>query len=200
MGDRPRGNVGAGLPAVLALAGLVSVLLSVLAAGCTAGTESTVATSVPPASSGTVVPTETTTSAQPVSPPVLALGRPAALDGVDVVVTEAWTADSVTNGLRRGRFLVVSVEMRHAGGDPLAYSPLDWQFLPEGGDTLVAFPLGDRPRLAFGTLFPEQTVTGWVAFELGEQAERGVVAYIPAGDTSARASWRVDEPGAPPGG
>jgi hypothetical protein len=196
MGDGSTRISRAGLRAVLAVTGV----LCVVAAGCMAGTESTVATSVPVSSGDTTVPTETTVSARAVSPPTLTLGRAAELEEAEVVVTEAWSTDSVTNGLRRGRFLVVSVELRHAGGDPLAYSPLDWQFVPDGGDTVMAFPLGDRLRLGFGTLFAEQSAMGWVAFELGEQVDRGVVAYIPAGDTIARARWRVDQPGAPPGG
>jgi hypothetical protein len=137
---------------------------------------------------GTESPDSSTTDTTLSEPEPLPVGVAAQVGGAEVRVVEVWEADSVSNGLRRGRFLVASVELL-AGDAQLVYSPVDWEFAPSGGATLGVYAIGDRDRLGFGTLEPGQSAGGWVAFDLGDQSGAGELRYT---DRSGNwATWTV---------
>ncbi len=160
----------------LGQATVVALVVSALAvAGC--GAES-------PDSSTT----DTTISEPESLPESLPVGVAAQVGGAEVLVVEVWEADSVSNGLRRGRFLVASVELL-AGDTQLVYSPVDWELVPTGGATVGVYAIGDRDRLGFGTLEPGQGAGGWVAFELGDQPATGELRYTDRAGNGA--SWTV---------
>lgn len=127
----------------------------------------------------------------------LAVGAATAVGGAEVGVVEVWEADSVSNGLRPGRFLVASVELL-AGDAQLVYSPVDWEFVPTGGAALGVYAIGDRDRLGFGTLEPGQSAAGWVAFELGDEPAVGELRYTDRAGNGAL--WAVDAPAVTPAG
>lgn len=160
-----------GLRYRLRLGGLacsVALLLS-LTVSCHAGTDD----------SGEVV--------QPVR-----VGETVHADGISVRVEHGHLADSVSYGMRQGRFLVLVVSL-HSGREALVeYGPLDWRMYTEDGATLEPILVGEDDRLGFGTLAKGGSTSGRLAFELGGHSPRGTVVFRSI-DGTVEAAWQITD-------
>jgi hypothetical protein len=121
-----------------------------------------------------------------------AVGEAIESGGVSVVVQDARVVDSVSYGMRTGRFLVLVASLQSQRDAPFEYGPLDWRMYTDDGASLEPVVLGEDDRLSFGTLENGHAASGRVAFDLGEHPARGRVE-LHAVDGTVEGSWRIAE-------